>query len=244
MTEANRRSILAAAPLADRFPDHINAVPFPVRLETVDSLLSVYLEEIRQPATVVFVLDTSGSMDGHGMDTLKSVSRQLTGVDPLHASGFATYRSSEDITLVTFSTSVDEVEHFTINDADATAPSMLEVRDYVDGLVAGGNSAVYSGLDRAFQEIGQQRLGHPDRENSIVLITDGQSNDGISAQSFMYIYNALPQETQAAQVFPILVGDRTQDDDVDFIAEVTGSRVYGDTAADLAEIFKRIRGFN
>jgi Ca-activated chloride channel family protein len=122
---------------------------------------------------------------------------------------------------------------------------MVAIRDYVDGLVAGGNSAVYTGLDRALQEVGNQMVGNPERQYSIVLITDGQSNDGMAAQSFMYLYGALPDETRSAQVFPFFLGEQGEaDDDVDFVAEVTGSSVYHDTPGDLAEVFKRIRGFD
>jgi len=242
MKETNRRPLDTTLRSEGGFAvDTVPELPFPSRLETISSLLGGYVDDARQPASTIFVLDTSGSMDGARFEALKTAVKQLTGVEPLDSPGFVRYDTTEDITLVTFSTSVDEVERFTLDDSNPGSAPMLEIRDYVDGLVAGGNSAMYTGLDRAFQQVGALQLNQPKTQFSIVLLTDGESNDGMSAQSFMYTYNALPDTTRDAAVYPIYLGDDT-DDDVEYVAEVTDSRVYYPTPADLGEIFKNIRG--
>lgn len=46
-------------------------LPFPASRSAVDTLLSGYLNVAKRPATTVYVLDTSGSMQGHRLDALK-----------------------------------------------------------------------------------------------------------------------------------------------------------------------------
>ena len=63
MTDTSRRPSVPGVPLDARFPTQtLVELPFPSKLDTIDALLTVYLDQIRRPASAVFVLDTSGSM--------------------------------------------------------------------------------------------------------------------------------------------------------------------------------------
>ena len=64
MTDTLRRPSVPGVPLDARFPTNLIELPFPSKLDTIDALLTVYLDEIRKPASAIFVLDLSGSMDG------------------------------------------------------------------------------------------------------------------------------------------------------------------------------------
>src|SRR4029077_14724918 len=82
MTDAPRRPAIPGVPLDPRFGTQtLIELPFPAKLETIDALITTYLDEGRKPASAVFVLDVSGSMNGDRLDQLKAAMKALTGTD-------------------------------------------------------------------------------------------------------------------------------------------------------------------
>ena len=243
MTDTARRPVIPGVPLDARFPTQVLVeLPFPSQLDTIDALLTVYLDQIRKPASAIFVLDTSGSMDGERLDSLKESLKALTGLDTSVTGKFARFRANEDVTFITFNTTVDQVQTFTIDDTDPNSPSMQAIRTFVDGLFASGNTAIYSALSEAYSSIESQQAQNPDRLYSIVLMTDGEYNEGIDPGTFGSQYGALPDQVKAVHVYPILFGDANSDAMAD-IATLTGGRVFDATSTELNTIFKQIRGY-
>jgi Ca-activated chloride channel homolog len=79
---------------------------------------------------------------------------------------------------------------------------------------------------------------HPDRFVSIVLLTDGANNAGMSLDKFRSLYaNGAP-----ARVFPILFGEG-EVGDMTALAQATGGRQFDGRSARLAQVFKEIRGY-
>ena len=65
MDTTARRPAMPGVPLDPRFPSQMLVeLPFPSQLDTIDALmLDAYLDQVRKPASAIFVLDLSGSMD-------------------------------------------------------------------------------------------------------------------------------------------------------------------------------------
>ena len=243
MADTNRRPAIAGLPLDAKFPTAtLVPVPFPSKLDTVNSLLSVYLNQIRRPASAVFVLDLSGSMNGVRLDNLKHALTQLTGLDQSLTGQFSGFRAREQVTFITFSTAVEDVKTFTIDDTNTNGPDMAAIRDYIDGLRASGSTAIYSALEQAYSTVGTQISTDPNRLFSVVLMTDGENNAGASASEFAAAYGQLPAGTQAIHVYPILFGDGAVSD-MQSIASTTGGTVFDAQKASLDSIFKQIRGY-
>jgi Ca-activated chloride channel family protein len=243
MTDTARRPSIPGIPLDSRFPTQtLIELPFPSKLDTINALLTVYLDQIRRPASAVFVLDTSGSMEGERLDSLKQALNQLTGTDTSLTGQFSRFRTREEITLLTFSSTVDQPQTFTIDDANPNSPSMQEVRDAVDAMEAGGGTAIYSALAEAYNIVQTEQASDPNRLWSIVLMTDGENNDGIGPDTWRAEYQSLPQAVQDVHTYPILFGDSSQDD-MQAIADLTGGRLFDAQSSDLETIFKQIRGY-
>ena len=69
MTDTARRPAIPGVPLDSRFPTPaLIELPFPSKLDTIDALITAYLDEVRRPASAIFVLDVSGSMEGDRLD--------------------------------------------------------------------------------------------------------------------------------------------------------------------------------
>jgi Ca-activated chloride channel homolog len=238
-----RRPVTPGVPLDRRIPDSLLVeLPFPNTAEVIDALLFSYLDEQRLPSHTFFVLDVSGSMEGEGLRDLKAALTNLTGLDPSLTGQFARFRSRERVTMLPFSSEVGDVRSFTVDATAAAGQDMERIRGFVDQLRAGGNTAIYSALADAYGLAQQAQAQDPDRAYSIVLMSDGQNNSGISPQDFRSAFQGLPPRTQQVKTFTVLFGDADRKE-MEQIAELTGGRMFDATSESLSQIFKEIRGY-
>lgn len=243
MTDTLRRPAIPGVPLDARFNSQtLIELPFPARLETIDALITAYLDEVRRPASAVFVLDVSGSMKGDRLDQLKTAMAALTGTDSSITGRFARFRAREQVTIITFSTQVQDIRAFTIDDTAPTGPDMTAIRDYVDGLQTYNSTAIYSALEAAYGTIAKAQAADPNRLFSIVLMTDGENNAGVPADQFAQDYAALANPVRAVHTYTVLFGDANKDA-MGSIATLTGGALFDATTTSLETIFKQIRGY-
>jgi Ca-activated chloride channel homolog len=243
MKSTGRRPALPGVALDSRFPSQVLIeLPFPSSLEIVNKLLFTYLDQIRRPAHAIFVLDTSGSMDGPRIDSLKRALTNLTGADTSITGQFASFRQREQITMVLFNSRVYQQRDFTVNDVSSSSPDLAQIRDFVNSLQAGGGTAIYDALETAYQTAARDQQQDPDRYYSIVLMTDGQNTAGHDASHFLSTYNRLPAPVRSVKTFPILFGEAAPKE-LNQVADVTGGRVFDGRTASLNTVFKEIRGY-
>jgi Ca-activated chloride channel homolog len=243
MTDTLRRPAIPGVPLDSRFTSRtLIELPFPAKLETIDALITAYLDVARSPASAIFVLDLSGSMAGERLDQLKASMAALTGTDPSVTGKFARFRAREQVTIITFSTDVLETRRFTIDDTAPDGPDMTAIRDYVNGLETYNSTAIYTALEAAYQQVQQAQVADPDRLYSIVLMTDGENNAGVTPDQFAQDLAALPDATKAVHTYPILFGEANKDA-MSSIASLTGGTLFDATTTSLETIFKQIRGY-
>lgn len=88
----------------------------------------------------------------------------------------------------------------------------------------------------------QARALDSERYYSIVLMSDGRSNTGISQRQFRAHYADLPPEVQQVKTFTVLFGDADREE-MARIAELTGGRMFDAKSDSLSQIFKEIRGY-
>ena len=243
MTNTDRRPVIPQVKPDDRFPTQVLVeLQFPSTLSVVNALLEAYLNEIRPPAHAVFVLDTSGSMDGDRIASLKRALVGLTGLDDSLTGQFAQFRAREGITFVTFSGQVDRVQDFTIDTTDPNGPSLTAVRDFVNSLVADGDTAIFSALSTGYRHAVGALRSDPTRLTSVVLMTDGENNSGISFSGFTGVFRSLGPEAEQVRTFPVLFGD-ADPAELHEVADLTGGEVFDSRSESLSEVFKEIRGF-
>ena len=243
MAQTLRRPAIPGIPLDPHIPDRLLIeLPFPNTVEVIDALLFSYLDEQRVPAHAYFVLDVSGSMEGDGLRDLKAALNGLTGLDTSLTGRFSRFRGREEISIITFSGEVDPAQDFRVANTDPQGPDMQRIREFVDSLTAGGNTALYSALTEAYQEASAAQAQDPDRYYSIVLMSDGASNMGMDAGQFSDFYRSQPAAARGIRAFPVIFGkaDRTT---MEGIAAITGGRAFDGTRDPLDAIFKQIRGY-
>lgn len=221
--------------------------PFPRKVEVVDELLSAWLNEWRRPATSYFVLDTSGSMNGERIAQLQDSLRGLAGEDASLSGRFARLQDHERFVMVDFNGVIKDTYRFSLEQADQRDAVRGQIRDTVNRLNAFGGTAIYSALERALSLI-QQDLQQDAQEKaasrlySIVLMTDGANNQGLSAQEFIRWHSTLPQAVQHVRVFSVLFGE-ARPEELETVAEISGGKVFDGRKVGLQQVFKEIRGY-
>ncbi|GAA2415267.1 substrate-binding domain-containing protein [Streptomyces pulveraceus] len=222
-------SVRPAAPLA---ADARRELPFPGTRSVADGLLHSYENKLRRPSRTVYVLDTSGSMAGSRLSALKAALTGLTG----------DFREREEVTLLPFGSSVKQVRTHTVDPADP-GRGLAAIRADTAALTAGGETAIYSSLESAYERIGD---GTESTFTSIVLMTDGENTSGDTADGFASYYRALPAARRVTPVFPVVFGDSDRAE-LDRIAALTGGRLFDATKeqgpGSLDGAFEEIRGY-
>lgn len=216
----------------------IAELSFPNRLEVIDAVLTAYQSTWRKPSTSIFVLDISGSMKGERIELMREALKVLSGASQATASARLTaFQGRERVFLIPFDDRVGDpvLVAFEAGDIDGSRARLAGV---ADELRPRGGTAVYSALAAALELAAQESREHPDRFVSIALLTDGESNSGMSFAAFRSRYG----QGAPARVFPILFGEGNVDE-MKQIAQMTGGREFDGRHSRLAQVFREIRGY-
>ncbi|MFF9775640.1 substrate-binding domain-containing protein [Streptomyces sp. NPDC013978] len=224
-----RRPVIpSVAPAAVLDTTRRRELPFPGSRSVADGLLDSYENELRRPSRTVYVLDTSGSMEGDRIDRLKTALTELTG----------DFRDREEVTLMPFGSDVKSIRTHVVRPEDPKA-GLDGIRADTRELSASGDTAIYTSLRKAYEH-----LATADRDTftSIVLMTDGENTQGESPADFDWFYGRLPTAQRQIPVFPILFGDSDKDE-LEHIADLTGGRLFDAQQGSLDGAFEEIRGY-
>ncbi|MFJ3666061.1 substrate-binding domain-containing protein [Streptomyces sp. NPDC090106] len=224
----HRRPVVASvAPAAGLDTSRRRELPFPGSRSVADGLLDSYENELRRPSRTVYVLDTSGSMEGDRLDGLK---KALTGLT-------SDFREREEVTLMPFGSDVKSVRTHVVDPADPDS-GLDGIRADTRALKADGDTAIFTSLEKAYGHLRADR----DTFTSIVLMTDGENTAGDDAAEFDDFYAGLGAGARQIPVFPILFGDSDRGE-LEHIADLTGGRLFDARQGSLDGAFEEIRGY-
>ena len=245
MDETNRRPAAPGVkPDPAKFGDQILVeLPFPTRRSVLDRLLTSYLNSTRRVTQSIYVLDVSGSMKGERIRALRNALISLAGGDSrVDSSGYEVFREREKVTLIAYDDKVRQPQTITVPSDDAgeglrrirTAASRLDTNN--------GDTATYSALRTAYQVADRQVRDNPGALTSVVLMTDGEDNEGISEADFRRYYTGLSSETRAVPTFTVKFGP-ADPAELNRIARLTGGRTFSVEDTRLVTAFRQIRGY-
>lgn len=250
--EAFQKAMTAATFRQTINPAFASAIPhrdyfelaFPAKLAVVDDLLNAYQNEFRRPADSTFVVDVSGSMgDGGRIEQLRTALGGLAGGDASLSGRFSRFNDRERIAVLTFSNEVHERRQWQLGtDRNANGSILADINAFAQQLRTHGGTAIYSSVREAYEAALTRQAQDPDRVYSVVLMTDGQNNAGMSINQFQQWFASLPPQSRRIHIFAILFGEAEQKE-LAALTEPSGGRVFDGSKAGLQAAFKEIRGY-
>ncbi|MGI5507303.1 substrate-binding domain-containing protein [Lentzea sp. CA-135723] len=242
METTHRRPGVPQVPLDGKFTvKDLVELPFPGSQSAVDGLITTYFDQLRRPSRTLYVLDTSGSMQGDRIDGLRQALTGLTGADSSLAGKFSRFHGREQVTLLPFSSSAKPAMKYEVPQ-DNPQQVLDQIRSTATSLEASGGTAIYSSLRGGYDVLRQQIDADPDRFTSIVLMTDGENTGSEDVNEFSRFHDGLPANLKGIPIFPVLFGESATTE-MEQVAKISGGKVFDARSRSLSAAFKEIRGY-
>ncbi len=181
----------------------------------------------KRKTNVILVVDTSGSMEGDKLTNTKSALRTFLAQIP---------NDQERVGLVEFNSGV-----VNIIELDALSANRAILTAAVDGLQAGGNTALLDGVRTAYGRL--QRQADPERINAIVVMTDGRENAStISVRQLTAEINAGNRDLPVV-IFSIAYGRDADYTVLQALADASGGQVREGTTETIRELYKILSSY-
>jgi Ca-activated chloride channel family protein len=217
-------------------------LPFPNKLDAVQSLISTYLGEIKKPSNMVFTIDTSGSMGGDRISDLQGALKTMTSTGK--ESSFVSFQNRETVQYVDFASGVKNVEEFSFTESNRDA-ELKDATRYIDSLQADGGTAMYDALKKSYEEALKSKKANPDNFVSVVLFTDGETNEGWNYTQFTEWFSKQSEsnpELASIPAFVVQFGEANSGE-LEGVAELTKGKTFNANDTGLVAAFKEIRGY-
>lgn len=174
------------------------------------------------PLDVALVLDRSGSMGGQPLTDLKTASKAFIN----------NLVSNSQVGVVSYSTTSQvDIGLTPLNSSDNKIP----VRSAIDGLLAGGMTAMGEGMAQANTMLIN---GRTDAKKIMIVLTDGNTNEGTDQEGENAIAFA---NANSITIFSIGLGSSLNEQILQNIALSTGGKYYNaPTSSDLESIYNSI----
>lgn len=205
---------------------YLNATKYPSKDVITDAIV-FYIDALRKPASIAFCLDFSGSMSGDGEKQLKEAMEFILDFDKAKEE-FIQFSERDNIYVYPFSGSVKE-QWQAVNGRDTAS-----LINNINSLYPSGGTNIYGCAEQALKRLS---LDSNDHTKTVILMTDGESNDG-SFSSLKATYSV----TGKIPIYSIMFGS-AEEDELSEIAELTNAKVF-DGRTDLISAFKEVRSYN
>ncbi|MCB9006862.1 MAG: VWA domain-containing protein [Ardenticatenaceae bacterium] len=184
----------------------------------------------KRKATILIVLDVSGSMEGERIRTAREATVEfLSRLDANDAVG-----------LFIFHDTVSELSSVTrVGDVSEG------LSQRVAGLISGGNTALYDAVCQAVKTAttlqADDMAAGENRLYGIILLSDGEDTVGNVTENQMFA-TCLPANAEAdgVKIFPIAFGDAADQDVLNRIANVTGGRLFSADPTSISNVYLSI----
>ena len=184
----------------------------------------------KRKATILIVLDVSGSMEGERIRTARDATIEfLSRLD-----------ANDEVGLTIFYDSVTELA------APTRVGDVVEgLNQRVAGLIAGGNTALYQAVCDAVAQATtlqeEDTAAGETRLYGIILLSDGEDTVGSVTENQMFA-TCLPANAEAdgVKIFPIAFGQAADQDVLNRIANVTGGRLFSADPTSISSVYLSI----
>ncbi len=195
-------------------PSTVAALPSP-NAEISNAVIDLF-NITKRKATIILVLDVSGSMQGEKMSTARTATTEfLSRLDP-----------NDEVSLLIFSDDVTK-----LSEPERVGDVVEGLSQRVDGLIAEGSTALYQAVCDAAKQMSvlaaEDAAAGESRLYGIVLLSDGEDTVGDVTENQMFA-TCLPANAEADgyRIYPIAFGDGADNSVLERMANVTGGRLF------------------
>jgi Ca-activated chloride channel family protein len=195
-------------------PQTVASLPSP-NAEVSNAVIDLF-NITKRKATMLLVLDVSGSMEGDRINTARNATVEfLNRLD-----------ANDEVGLIVFS---DDVT--TLSEPARVGDVVEGLSQRVSGLIASGNTALYAAVCDAAKQMAVLRQEDVDAGESrlygIILLSDGEDTVGETTENQMFA-TCLPDNAEADgfRIYPIAFGDAADTSVLERMANVTGGRMF------------------
>lgn len=207
---------------------YLTPIKFP-STQVIKKALGIYQSELRKPTHIVFALDYSGSMTGSGIEELRGAMDFIL-TEEKAAENYLQFSAKDKISFIMFSSTVDKP--ISIKNGIETK----EILETINTKVPRGGTNIYDTVTNSIELLDKEDLNK--YNVSIVLMTDGEGNDG----SYNNMVNTIEKSKNKIPVYSIMFGN-ADSEQLNRIANLTSGKVF-DGRTNLLEAFKIVRGYN
>jgi Ca-activated chloride channel family protein len=192
---------------------------------TLEALLAAW-RRTKKAADIVFVFDKSGSMAGRPLDEAKRGAKAFLG----------TLDARDEVTLMFFDSRV-----YPAYGPVAVGKAKAELEARIDGISAGGETAVYDAAHAAYAALAARRSPSANRIRAVVVMTDGVDNK--SQRTLDALREKLRGEDRAATVFTIAYGAAPSRDALQGLATDGGGSFSEGDVGSIIGIYRDLASF-
>ena len=182
----------------------------------------------KKPTHVVLVFDKSGSMAGAALNEAKAGARGF--LDVLH--------DNDEVSLIFFDDKVmPPLGPFKLKDGK------LQLQRAIDGVIAGGGTALYDATLEAFTSCSDSAKKEHDRIQAVVVMTDGaDSGHSMTLDTLKQKLTSTDGES-SVHVFTIAFGEQAQEPVLKDIAAAGGGAEAKGKVDDIVGVFRDMASF-
>ncbi len=201
------------------------ALPYPSD-EVVGHILDLWYQA-KKPATILMVVDVSGSMSGEKMKAAAEATQEFISL----------MQPNDELVVMVFNHEV-----ITLTPSGLVGEVGEALRQRLEGLVADGGTALHAVTIQALDTINamqEEDIGNGERRiYSIVLMTDGrnEATDGVSESQML---SALPSgaESDSVRLYTIAYGEDANSDLLATLANRTNGKMFASTPENIRDIY-------
>ncbi len=197
--------------------------------KVITKAINIYIEELRKPTHVVFCLDTSGSMYGDGLRELKEAMNYILDYNEASKDQLQ-FSNTDKITIITFN---DKTKNIYDTKYGKETGELLQ---NISILSSSGGTNIYDPSMDALKIL--QKDNAKEYTKTIILMTDGQSNDG----SFRELKSFYLENKLDIPIYSITFG-ASSEAELSQIANLTNAKIF-DGKSGLKRAFAEVRSYN
>ena len=178
---------------------------------------------VKKQADIALVIDVSGSMEGDKLEQARRAAQRFLDLLP----------PQNRVTLITFNDVIMQQ-----NELAPFEQVEAQVRGQINGMVAGGGTALYDAVAAAANFLDQ---GEGNRIRAIVVLSDGQDTGSMTSLNDLTRLDR--GEQNPLLIFPVAYGDDADISSLNTIARTSSTKVISGDESGIQQLFELLSSY-